>query len=412
METTDATGHTMPFLLGINYWPRKKAMFWWKRFDTGEVESEFAEIAAWGLDIVRIFLMWEDFQPAPFTLNHEALADLGTVLDVAHATGLRVTPTFFVGHMSGINWAPTWVLNGPAMPGMIPVWAGGVPVDRRPGDIYADPPLLRAQLFQLRAVVGRYALHPAIHAWCLTNENDNFLRPHDVDAAWLWNLLLSREVRHIDPVHPVTAGLHIEDYDRYRGFRPADLAEGDTFLAIHAYSLYTTWARTRLDPAVVAFSVALARALGHAPVMAEEFGINTSPDGKDSYMRTMHLGQRSWQQLFASDDQAATYYRQVGDGLLRVGAIGALAWCFSDYDPSLYDTPPFNTMVHERYFGLTRYDGTEKPALSEFRRLKGTTVATTPDIVVEVPDDYYGAPEDNFHHLFEQFAVAFPAPQP
>ena len=83
-----------------------------------------------------------------------------------------------------------------------------------------------------------------------------------------------------DPVHPVTAGLHIEDYDRYRGCRPADLAEGDTYLAIHAYSLYTKWARTPLDPAVVAFSVALARALGHAPVMAEEFGINTSPDGK------------------------------------------------------------------------------------------------------------------------------------
>ena len=54
METTDATGPTMPFLLGVNYWPRKKAMFWWKRFDKGEVESEFAEIAAWGLDIVRI----------------------------------------------------------------------------------------------------------------------------------------------------------------------------------------------------------------------------------------------------------------------------------------------------------------------------------------------------------------------
>ena len=124
METTDTSGRPMPFLLGVNYWPRKKAMFWWKRFDKGEVESEFAEIAAWGLDIVRIFLMWDDFQPAPFTLNHQALADLGTVLDVAHATGLRVTPTFFVGHMSGINWAPTWALNGPAVPGLDSVWAG------------------------------------------------------------------------------------------------------------------------------------------------------------------------------------------------------------------------------------------------------------------------------------------------
>jgi hypothetical protein len=69
-------------------------------------------------------------------------------------------------------------------------------------------------------------------------------------------------------------------------------------------------------------------------------------------------------------------------------------------------------MVHERYFGLTRHDGTEKPALAEFRRLKGAAVATTPDPLVDVPKDYYDAPEDNFQHLFDQFAVAFPAPHP
>ena len=68
-------------------------------------------------------------------------------------------------------------------------------------------------------------------------------------------------------------------------------------------------------------------------------------------------------------------------------------------------------MVHERYFGLTRHDGTEKPALAEFRRLKGAAVATTPDIEVDV-SDYYDAPEGNFQHLFAQFAVAFPAPHP
>jgi len=55
-----------PFVLGVNYWPRKKAMFWWRRFDAGEVRAEFAEIASWGLDLVRVMLMWEDFQPGPF----------------------------------------------------------------------------------------------------------------------------------------------------------------------------------------------------------------------------------------------------------------------------------------------------------------------------------------------------------
>ena len=41
---------------------------------------------------------------------------------------------------------------------------------------------------------------------------------------------------------------------------------------------------------------------------------------------------------------------------------GAGAWCFSDYDPCLWHKPPFDSHEHERFFGLTRYDGTVKPS--------------------------------------------------
>ncbi len=397
------------FVLGVNYWPRKKAMFWWQRFDGGEVRDEFAEIAAMGLDLVRVLLMWEDFQPGPFTMAPSALRDLGTVLDTARDHGLRVIPTLFVGHMSGINWAPSWALDGPARAGTTPLWSGGAPVDRAPADLYEAPPLLRAQVYGLRAIVGAYAGHPAIYSWNITNEHDNFLQPPSADAAWLWNLLLCDEVRRLDPAHPVTAGLHIEDYDRYHNFRPADLAAGNDYLSIHGYALYTRWARGPLDPAVVPFGVALAHALGGEQVMAEEYGICTTPGGRRSERRTMTMGARSWQQLFASDEQAAEYYRAVGQQLLRVGAIGALAWCFSDYDPLLYETPPFDTMVHERYFGLTRYDGSPKPCLAAFQELQGQTVREAPPL--SVPADYYAAPERHFHHLFDAFAADIPAPE-
>jgi endo-1,4-beta-mannosidase len=50
-----------PFLLGVNYWPRKKAMYWWRDFDAGEVEEEFSLVQELGLSVVRIFLLWEDF---------------------------------------------------------------------------------------------------------------------------------------------------------------------------------------------------------------------------------------------------------------------------------------------------------------------------------------------------------------
>ena len=54
-----------PFLLGVNYWPRRKAMYWWADFDAGEVREEFAMIRDLGLTHVRFFLLWESFQPSP-----------------------------------------------------------------------------------------------------------------------------------------------------------------------------------------------------------------------------------------------------------------------------------------------------------------------------------------------------------
>ncbi len=59
----------MRFSLGINYWPRRSAMAMWRRFDPGEIREDFARIAELGLDAVRFFLRWDDFQPQPDTID-------------------------------------------------------------------------------------------------------------------------------------------------------------------------------------------------------------------------------------------------------------------------------------------------------------------------------------------------------
>ncbi|MGH2626591.1 MAG: glycoside hydrolase 5 family protein, partial [Anaerolineales bacterium] len=60
---------TERFRLGVNYWPRRKAMEWWSRFDPGEVREEFALIRQLGLSTVRLFLLWDDFQPEPDSVS-------------------------------------------------------------------------------------------------------------------------------------------------------------------------------------------------------------------------------------------------------------------------------------------------------------------------------------------------------
>jgi len=55
----------LQFLLGVNYWPAAKAMYWWQNFDRAEVEQDFRRLAAAGFQVVRIFLIWEDFNQRP-----------------------------------------------------------------------------------------------------------------------------------------------------------------------------------------------------------------------------------------------------------------------------------------------------------------------------------------------------------
>jgi endo-1,4-beta-mannosidase len=99
-----------PFILGVNYWPRRKAMYWWSDFDAGEVCEEFSIIQELGLTLVRIFLLWEEFQPAPDEISTSRLKNLTSVCDIAADLDLKLDVTFFTGHMSGPNWVPTWML--------------------------------------------------------------------------------------------------------------------------------------------------------------------------------------------------------------------------------------------------------------------------------------------------------------
>eukprot|EP00211_Chloroparvula_japonica_P010227 CAMPEP_0119126664 /NCGR_PEP_ID=MMETSP1310-20130426/5502_1 /TAXON_ID=464262 /ORGANISM="Genus nov. species nov., Strain RCC2339" /LENGTH=100 /DNA_ID=CAMNT_0007116835 /DNA_START=137 /DNA_END=435 /DNA_ORIENTATION=+ len=95
------------FLLGVNYWPRKKAMTWWNHFDVKEVENDFQTIQDLGLSLVRIFLLWESFQPeSPDRVAAKAVEHVCTVANAAAKYGLKLDVTFFTGHMSGPNWCP------------------------------------------------------------------------------------------------------------------------------------------------------------------------------------------------------------------------------------------------------------------------------------------------------------------
>ena len=195
------------FVLGVNYWPRRKAMYWWSDFDRIEVEDEFDLIASLGLDVVRLFLLWDDWQPDPDSVESTRLEDLGSVCEAAADRGLGLDVTFFTGHMSGPNWAPRWLLDPtlpPPSPHLRQTISTGKIVEGAYRNMFHDPQALAASHLLVRTVVDEFKDHPAIWMWNLGNEPDLFAYPQSAEGGRRWVRNLTSIIRELDPAHPVT----------------------------------------------------------------------------------------------------------------------------------------------------------------------------------------------------------------
>ncbi len=161
-------------------------MYWWSNFEADEVREEFGIIRDLGMRLVRIFLLWDDFQPTPDTVSPERLADLRTVCDIAAELGLQLDVTFFTGHMSGPNWSPRWLLDGPPLPHVRQLVSEGRVVNSGYRNPYTDQQALEAERLLIKTVVSELHDHPAIGVWNLGNEPDLFAEPPDAEAGRAW----------------------------------------------------------------------------------------------------------------------------------------------------------------------------------------------------------------------------------
>jgi len=393
------------FLTGINYWPRRSAMAMWDAFDVGEIDEDFALIASLGLEVVRFFLLWEAFQPEPRSMERETLRKLETLIELLGNHGLRAMPTFFTGHMSGVNWLPEWTLDKEREAGRFRTLTKHGERPYGIGDFYADPDLFVAQRLHVRSVGERFRGHPAILAWDLGNEFSNLRTPGSAREAAEWSKRLTDELLSTSGI-AVTAGTHGEDLTRDSNIRLSSLCTEFAFATMHGYSVYSSFARDRLDQDVVPFLAALARSLASKPVLFSEFGNPTCPPGTLSpYDREPLPGE--WvaparppetenlaPYACLGELEMCTYAHRVLDRLQRRGALGGFWWCYADYAPEIADRPPFDRAKHELAFGIVRSDGSLKPVartLEQFAR-EAREVVPAPQFTVDEAAHYEGLP--------------------
>jgi endo-1,4-beta-mannosidase len=344
-------------------------MQWLAGYDPLVVRRDLARIAAAGMDTVRIFLRWEDLQPRPTGVDAATLAYVVDTADAAAAAGVELIVTLFTGHMSGVNWIPTWATGGDDGDSRFRAVSGGA-VRSSPQILrnwYADTEIVDAQALLAGDVASALSGHPALWAWDLGNENSNCTIPPDPAAADGWLDRMTSVLRAEDPRVRITIGTHMEDLENDRLIGPAEAARWCDFVCMHGYPVYAGWSTGPADEHLVPFLADVTGWLAaDGPVLFAEFGQSTAPPGQAPTA------------LQVREDQAAAYTGAVLDALRAGGAIGALLWCYSDYHRDLYDDAPLDLAVHERTFGLWRADGEPKPAVVEITRRRGQS-SESPD---------------------------------
>ena len=344
------------FVVGCNYWASHAGTAMWRDWRPAVVAQDLRQLAANGIQVLRMFPLWPDFQPltqhytghgrpAELRLGEEplppdevgqagvsadALAKFGVFADLAAQHGLKLVVGLVTGWMSGRLFVP-------------PAFAGR--------NVLADPLVLMWTARYVRCFVRRFRTHPAVLAWDLGNECNCMAPVPHREAAWLWTATVANAIRLEDTTRPIVSGMHSLEMRRESPWTMQDQAELTDVLTTHPYPIFTPHCDqdpvNTLRPCLHATAESRLYAdVGGQPCLVEEIGT---------------LGP-----MICSEKVAADYIRTVLFSSWAHDCHGLFWWCA--FDQLHLEHAPYDWHAYERELGLIRQDRTAKPALRELHK--------------------------------------------
>ncbi|MEK7474424.1 MAG: beta-mannanase [Candidatus Coatesbacteria bacterium] len=341
------------FKTGCNYWASHAGTNMWRDWDPKVVAKDFDRLALAGLEVLRVFPLWPDFQPLtalrggggavveyrfgetplPDTeagragLSEEMLSHFDEFILMAEERDLQLVVGLLTGWMSGRRYLP------PAFDHLNPL---------------TDATAIVWEVRFVKAFVRRFKDRKGIAAWDLGNEC-NCMAGVSRDQAWAWTATIADAIRSEDHSRQIVSGMHSLAAEPGESWRIQDQAELTDVLTTHPYPPFT--AHCGLDPIPTFRANLHATAesrlygdVGGKPCLCEEIGV---------------LGP-----TFSDDANAAAYLRTQLWSLWAHDCMGLLWWCGFDQDHLAH--APYDWCAVERELGLLRADGTPKPLVAEF----------------------------------------------
>lgn len=343
------------FLIGCNYWASDSGIYMWRNFNIQTIQSDLDLLVKNGVDTVRVFPLWSDFQPLISTDMHpnsaygirgkdgeevtedglsiSALQKFEAFLKEAEKRSLKVIVSLITGWMSGRMFFPE-LLRGE--------------------NLLSSPKAIVWECRFIKGFIPRFLQYDCIIAWEPGNETNVMSVPSgpiSANDAELWVLSITNAIRSVDPKRPILAGMH--------GLNCTGLwnlpMEGRYFdqMTTHPYPLFTPFCATEEITSLRPCLHAAAESVYYASVsgkqcMVEEIG-TLGPMIIDDSITPKYL-----------ETSLATSF--------QYGTTGYLWWCAFDQDQ--FDYPPYDVNAIEQNLGLA-YDGsTPKPILQRLASLK------------------------------------------
>jgi hypothetical protein len=321
-------GGTVFIPVGANYWPGSCGLRMWEQWPADEIQRDLDLMVSLGLNTLRFFLRWQDFEPTHGQWSKFQFERLHTLLRWGAERDLALHPSLFVGWMSGGEFWPEW--KG----------------DR---NLFADSHLRQASIgYASRCAEALFPFRAHLLAVDLGNELSALREAGEAgtEAVAEWCGDVSAVLKCRCPGVLIVAG---NDQSQIVGESGWELGRqpGTDLYSMHTYPT-PTWHPVRTDGMndplchhLLPFYTRLARSYG--PTFIQEFG-------------TL---------LTSGESSQQTYLAKVISESWEAGANGFLWWCLRDIESREF---PYTSHGMERSLGLVDRAGRVKPGLAELHR--------------------------------------------
>ena len=368
------------FAIGCNYWASNAGTYTWRFFDKEVVKKDLDVLQANGVNTIRVFPLWPDFQPLskgntfsnvfplrhndqiptdPDGLDETALANFSFLLDEAEKHNIQVIVAILNGWMSGTWYAPEFLQNL---------------------NLLTD---LKAIIWECRfvqAFVKRFKDRSCIVAWEPGNEcnclSHDWSQKITNDQAELWLSAVTNAIRAADNTRPVYSGMHGVFYSRERCFNTDVLGRYTDMQTTHPYPNFTPHCNregvlTMRSALHSAAESVFSADLTNQSCLVEE--INT-------------LGP-----MLLHDDFGPEFLDKTMFSSFQYGTTGYLWWCGFNQDKLNF--LPYDEISLECNLGLCYSNQEPKPVIKEMKKLSehlqslGELSACTRHAVVIISDN-------------------------